>query len=614
VNDDQSADLQAVILTAGYGRRMSPLSDRCHKALLPIAGTTILGKIMDGLAAINVGRVTVVTGYRAEDIERFLRDGYPGVDLRFVHNPRYAETNNVVSLSMALDQLESDVDIVLSECDLLFDPSLMVRLANSPGRNIALVDRYRTGMDGTVVAVQDGLISAVYPADVQGSDFSYADKFKTLNIYRLNREFCSNVLQPVLHTYATRVDSSSYYELVLGMLSNLPAHRINAEIVSDERWVEVDDPNDLDNASFRFEPERRSEILDRAFGGHWNFDVLDFSFMRNAYFPTGGMLAAMRHALPELVADYGSAQPVLNTKLSYVLRCDPSRVQVLHGASQAFPILSQVLGADDVAVPAPTFGEYARAFPEAERYQDAPGIDWMALRQLAARTRICVVVNPNTPTGTTLPSRELHALAAELPGTLFWIDESFIAFSDQPSIVELLEAEPLDNVIVLTSLSKCFGTPGLRLGYVYSADRALVEAVGDALPVWNLSAPAEFLLELLVKFSSAYAQSLVRTAEDREAMRSQLAELPIVARAHPSGGNFMLVELNGAAEDAPALRRWLLEEHRIEVKNVTQRFPDHAPRLRVAVRLPDENARLIEVLAAVPSELIGSSAGLRTAV
>jgi histidinol-phosphate/aromatic aminotransferase/cobyric acid decarboxylase-like protein/choline kinase len=598
-----STELQAVILAAGYGRRMSPLSDSCHKALLPVGGTTILGRIMDGFAEIDVRRVTVVTGYRAEDVEGFLRENYPEVDLRLVHNPRFAETNNVVSLSMAFNEMSFDADVVLSECDLLFDPSVLRRLVDSPGRNVALVDHYRTGMDGTVVALQDGLVSSVYSTDSQDADFSYQDKYKTLNIYRFDREFCRRTLQPLLHTYATEIDSSSYYELVLAMLSNIPAHQITAEVVSGERWVEVDDPNDLVAADFRFRPERRGEILDQAFGGHWNFNVLDFSFMRNSYFPSGAMLAAMRHALPELVSDYGSAQKVLNTKLSYVLRCDPARLQVLHGAAQAFPILTQLLGSDGVAIPAPAFGEYARLFADADSYPDGPGIEWSDLESAASSHRVCVVVNPNTPTGTTLPTRDLHALAKRTPGTLWWIDESFIAFSGEPSIVDLLEQDPLENVLVLTSLSKCLGMPGLRLGYVYSTDERLVEAVGLQLPVWNLSSPAEFMLELLVKFSSTYVESLERTADDREAFRDQLIDLPAVADVNPSGGNFLLVTLEGESEDAATLRSWLLAERGIEIKNVTDRFPDGAPRLRIAVRLPQENARLVEAVADVPAEL-----------
>ena len=169
--------------------------------------------------------------------------------------------------------------------------------------------------------------------------------------------------------------------------------------------------------------------------------MVDFSFMRNAYFPTGAMLAAMRFALPELIADYGSAQPILNEKLSYFLRCDRLRLQVLHGASQIFPILARIFAGSSITIPTATFGEYSRLFPDAVPYLDAPGVDWGELGRNAPSFRIVVIVNPNTSTGTTLSSHDIHVLARATPDTLFWVDESFLAFSDQPSIVELLQNE-----------------------------------------------------------------------------------------------------------------------------------------------------------------------------
>lgn len=601
----RNGELQAVILAAGFARRMQPLSDNCHKALLSVGGATILGRIMDNLEYVGIRRVTVVTGFRSQDVEDFLRSGYPDVDLRLVHNSAFRETNNIVSLSLAFDNMEFDADVVLVECDLLFDRSLMVRLVDHPGQNVALVDRYRTGMDGTVVTIHDGLVSDVYPSDTQGADFSYIDKFKTLNIYRFDREFCRTAFRPLLHTYANDVDSSCYYEIVLGMLTNIRAHKISAEVVTGERWAEVDDPNDLAVASFQFEPERRGAILDGAFGGHWNFDVVDFSFMRNAYFPTGAMLAAMRFALPELIADYGSAQPILNEKLSYFLRCDRLRLQVLHGASQIFPILARIFAGSSITIPTATFGEYSRLFPDAVPYLDAPGVDWGELGRNAPSFRIVVIVNPNTSTGTTLSSHDIHVLARATPDTLFWVDESFLAFSDQPSIVELLQNEPLDNVLVLVSLSKSLGAPGLRLGYAYSCNQSLIETIGAELPVWNLSAPAEFLLELLLKFGPAYTTSLELTVNDRESLRDALVELPFVAEVPPSGGNFLLIQLEGAdSRLAGQIRDWLLERYNIEIKDVTGRFPDGTPRLRVAVRTKVENALLVGALRDLCQEIL----------
>ncbi len=575
---------------------MRPFSDTCHKALLSIGGTTILARIVDALQGIGVRRVTVVTGYRADEVREYLIGLYPDVAWHFVNNERFAETNNIVSLSMALDCLEFDEDVVLFECDLLFDQSVIERLANAPSGNVALVDHYRTGMDGTVVSVAAGIVSQVFPPHLQGPGFHYDDKFKTLNIYRFDTTFCRRTLQPLLSWYANEINANHYYELILGMLVSLPDHNIAAEVVRGDLWAEVDDPNDLAAARFQFEPHRRAEIVDRAFGGYWNFDIVDFAFIRNMYFPTDAMLAAMRHSLAAVITSYGSKQEVLNEKLGWFLGCDAGRLQVLHGAAQAFPILRGMLVGKTVAVPAPTFGEYARMFPNAVTYLDRPGVDAGELARLAAQVDVIVVVNPNNPTGTTLATRDIHELARDHPRTTFLVDESFLDFSAEPSLVAELERHPLHNVIVLVSLSKSLGVPGLRLGYLYSTDDAVTAAVVEQLPIWNLGALAEFFLEILLKSRTELAGSVVQTVEDREIFRRQLAAVAGVAHVNTSGANFILVRLGGAHELADHVRRTMLSGSAMDVKDVSLRFADRRARLRVAVRKPLENQRFADEL------------------
>src|SRR3954451_11733559 len=145
--------VKAIVLAAGAGGRMRPLSDHTHKSLLPVGESTILGRIVDGLLAIEVRDILVVTGHLRDQICGFLAEHYPGVRFTFVHNQRYRETNNIVSLAMALDQCEFDADIILIECDVLFQPAMLRRLTTAERGNIALVDRYRPGMDGTVVQI-----------------------------------------------------------------------------------------------------------------------------------------------------------------------------------------------------------------------------------------------------------------------------------------------------------------------------------------------------------------------------------------------------------------------------------------------------------------------------
>jgi histidinol-phosphate/aromatic aminotransferase/cobyric acid decarboxylase-like protein/choline kinase len=589
--------MQAVILTAGRGRRMEPLSKACHKALLEIGGRTILGRALDSLVKAGVAPITVVTGYRSDDIIHFISIQYPGLPVRYVHNESYETTNNIVSLALALENLTYEEDVILIECDLLFEPHLITDLIGHPGKNVALVDHYRTGMDGTVVSTENGYVSQVFPTASQSTGFHYDNKFKTLNIYRFDRVYCQRTLRPMLTAYANNVDSNCYYELVLGMLANVPEHRISAQVVKDSDWVEVDDPNDLSVAKFSFEPAERASVLDRTFGGHWSFDVLDFSLPRNAFFPPAAMHAALGHSLPDVITGYGSRQAVLDEKAALFLGCDPSRVHLLNGASQAYPILRRLYQDRRVAIPTPTFGEYPRCLPHAATYPDFLVTDPEKLARYTRNVDLLVVVNPNNPSGVTASTHSLYDLAASTPDTTFLVDESFLIFSGQPSLIGLLEAEPLDNILVLTSLGKGLGIPGLRLGYLYTANADLRQAFLEFMPIWGVNALAEYFLELTIKFRPDLERSIKLTVAERSRMLRLLSGQPFVHRVHDSGGNFLLVQLRG--EDsviASRLRQELLATSRIEVKDVSEKYPDRLPRIRIAVRTQEDNDRLLHAL------------------
>jgi histidinol-phosphate/aromatic aminotransferase/cobyric acid decarboxylase-like protein/choline kinase len=595
--------MTAIILAAGYGRRMRPLSDATHKALLPVGDSTILGRILDGLQAIGVTDIVIVTGYRADDVRAFCAAQYAHLPVRFVHNERFDRTNNIVSLSMAFAQTPLRGDAIVIECDLLFDATVLRRLLTPAPGNIALVDRYRPGMDGTVVSVQDDVITHVFPPHLQGPQFHYDDKFKTLNIYRFDRQFCETVFKPLLDCYANLIDGNVFYELVLGMLVNMQHERIHAAIVDGSKWAEVDDPNDLAAARFQFEPASRAGILDEAMGGQWSFDVTDFAYMRNLHFPTDAMIAAMRQALPALMRNYGSTQRVLNQKLAWHLLCDPQRLQVLNGASQVYPMLQRLVGQRPVLRPVPTFGEYERMFPNGATYQDRPGVDLDAIGRAIPAGGVVVLVTPNSLTGTVIPTRWILDCARRHADRLFIVDESFIDFSDEPSMVSLLEQTPLANVLVIKSLSKSLGVPGLRLGYVYCTDADVIRALEREIPIWNLGAPAEFFLELMLKYRPDFERSLGATKADRAAFALMLESRTLVAKVHPSGGNFLLVTLKGEASMAGRVRARLLERFAIDVKDASNRVPAAAPCLRVAVRLADDNARFCDALDSVAADL-----------
>ena len=597
--------MRAVILAAGYGRRMRPLTDATHKTLLRVAGKTIIGRIMDGLIENGIEETAVVTGYRAEELVSYLRAAYPGHSFHFIHNARYRETNNIHSLALAFEQLPLDRGILLIESDLIFEPAVLTQLLRDPHKDVALVDRYRAGMDGTVVSVSNGVITNVIPPHLQQEDFSFAGKYKTLNIYKLSAELCGGQLHRLLTFYARFIDDNCYYELILGMLIYMRQAQIHATIVEGALWAEVDDPNDLHAAEFVFDGARRGQILDRTMGGYWAHNVVDFCFLRNMYFPTAAVLAEIRNSAAALIQNYGSRQEVLNEKLSYLLLCEASCLEALNGASQVYPFLRRRFEGAKALIPAPTFGEYKAAFPCHETYADEGTFSIEKVERAAGNAGVVVFVTPNNPTGTVCDVAEILAFAGRNPGKTILVDESFLAFHTMElcgagSMVRLLERDPtIGNVHVICSLSKTLGMPGLRLGYVYSRNPEFLRGLRAELPIWNLNSVAEFLMEVALKHRASIEDSLRATARDREALRELLGSLDPVESVMPGSGNFLLVRFRWSAERGRAGAAALLTERAMYVKDISARFHDGRAWWRLAVRSPEENVQLCDAIRAL---------------
>lgn len=316
------------------------------------------------------------------------------------------------------------------------------------------------------------------------------------------------------------------------------------------------------------------------------------------------MLAALAGALPSVIRRDGSTRAILNRKLAAHLRCDPARLQALHGASQIFPILKRMAGTRPVLRPEPTFDQYARTFPRAATYRDVPGVDLDAFDASIKPDALVIIVTPNSPTGTLIPTAWIHDCARRHGHTLFVVDESFLDYSGETSLVDRLEADPVENIFVVKSLSNSLGVPGLRVGFVYTTNPEVVRVLDDEIPERNLSGPAELYLDLMLQHRADFDGSIERTKADRRQFAALLEATPAVRRVHPSGGNFFLLDLR-ARDPILGLRvkEEMLARYQIELEDVSKRLLPRAPRIRVAVRTPDEHAHFCEALTQVAATL-----------
>ena len=242
--------MKGLILSAGMGTRLQPLTRTQPKCMVRVAGRPMMEYQLDSLRNAGVKDCVIVVGYMAGSVRGYFGDNYRGLDLSYVENTVYDQTNNLYSLWLA--RAEFDDDILLLESDLVFDDRLVSQLVLMDEPNVAVVDRYQPTMDGTVILADRGeAVSMVLKAD-QGPGFDYSRALKTVNIYRLSRESLAKTIVPEMESFLAKGQSGQYYEAVFSSL--IASGRMEMAVMNTgiNRWAEVDTLDDLRDAEKMF--------------------------------------------------------------------------------------------------------------------------------------------------------------------------------------------------------------------------------------------------------------------------------------------------------------------------------------------------------------------------
>jgi len=140
--------MQAIILAAGMGRRLGELTRYDTKCMIEVNGIRIIDRLLANLAVARLSRIVLVIGFQGDKLRAYLGNEYCGIPIYYLENPYYAYTNNIYSLFLARHHLASD-DTLLLESDIVFEKRILERVLEEPYPDVAVVDRYKSWMDGT---------------------------------------------------------------------------------------------------------------------------------------------------------------------------------------------------------------------------------------------------------------------------------------------------------------------------------------------------------------------------------------------------------------------------------------------------------------------------------
>ena len=300
------------------------------------------------------------------------------------------------------------------------------------------------------------------------------------------------------------------------------------------------------------------------------------------------------------------SQARLKRRIAEIKGVDVQNIFVGNGSDEAIDLCFRIFcnpGLDNAIAIAPSYGMYSTcaAVNDVEMREVLLNDDFSlpVERLLDAadnNSKLLFICSPNNPTGNVFPREEIERILQEFDGMVV-LDEAYIDFADEPGMLRSLENWP--NLIILQTLSKAWGMAGLRAGLAFASDYVMQLFAQVKYP-YNINVATLSAVEKLLKAGVDDRVKLIK--EQRAFMERKLSGIECVWRVYPSQANFLLVQVDNAAD----LYNYLLGEG-IIVRD-RSRMPLCDNTLRITVGTPQENVRLLRAIAEYDIKRYGSRA------
>ena len=251
-NTNNNRITTALLLAAGTGSRLFPITKDAPKCLTLVSEKSMLARLVTNLTAQGFTHLIIVTGYKQECIVDFLGKEKKGLNIEYVHSPLYKTTNNIYSLWMARNTIKEP--FVLIESDLVLETSLLTNMMYPDRMAVAKMQPW---LNGTTVTINNkNKVMQFQP----GTTDTYTEtRYKTVNIYSFSLESWQEISKR-LNQYIAEGSVNSYYETVFAALVDEQKLQLEAVSFDDKPWYEVDNIDDLAEAEKLFPIVNEEEI------------------------------------------------------------------------------------------------------------------------------------------------------------------------------------------------------------------------------------------------------------------------------------------------------------------------------------------------------------------
>lgn len=234
--------MHALILAAGVGNRLGTLGSQ-PKSLLRFGTRTLLERHLDALADCGVRTVTLCVGYLAEQLEAVAH--HPRLQVSLVHNPRYRR-GSMLSLWSARASLTGSDNVLLMDADVLYPPTLLSRLVNSPHANCLLFDaEFEAGDEPVKICVAGGKVVEFRKKPDPAIESERSGE--SVGFFKFERN-CAAAIARRCEEFVAADRLDEPYEEVLRDVFRSGQHAIGLEDITGTPWIEIDFPEDIERA------------------------------------------------------------------------------------------------------------------------------------------------------------------------------------------------------------------------------------------------------------------------------------------------------------------------------------------------------------------------------